>query len=246
MKTHKAIKLVTIAAILIATTISIAVLLRSNAPELVRELRALPEVANVSYQGPADADLVVIHLRDVHFVPRELAALDGIDFDENTALVEKIQADELAIARFLIKSQDIRTVYSEGISKQTMPAYRLRLDIMRDLIKPDDRMSKDTRQRQRELVLEIGVPGRLLLTGEIEEVLPLDDADALDAAGPIRDGDGIRLDEAKVQARRQAMVANLPAEGLALIILGSSHDLGPHLGNDVLYIVVTPRSHPEN
>lgn len=53
------------------------------------------------------------------------------------------------------------------------------------------------------------------------------------------------MDPAKVDARRKAMVANLPVEGLALIVLGSSHDLGPHLARDALYVAVTPRSYPE-
>jgi hypothetical protein len=34
-------------------------------------------------------------------------------------------------------------------------------------------------------LLEFGAAGRLLIAGEIDEVLPLDDADALDLAKPI-------------------------------------------------------------
>ncbi len=34
-------------------------------------------------------------------------------------------------------------------------------------------------------------------------------------------------------------------DGTALVVLGGSHDLGPYLGNDVLYIRITSRSYPD-
>ena len=39
-------------------------------------------------------------------------------------------------------------------------------------------------------LLELGAPGRLLIAGEIDEVLPLDDGELLDAAKPIT-ADGV-------------------------------------------------------
>jgi hypothetical protein len=40
------------------------------------------------------------------------------------------------------------------------------------------------------------------------------------------------------------MVKRLPVTGTALIVLGGSHDLAPHLANDTLYIRVTPERYP--
>jgi hypothetical protein len=37
----------------------------------------------------------------------------------------------------------------------------------------------------------------------------------------------------------------LPVEGLAVIILGGSHDLGPYLPERTAYVRVTPRSYPQ-
>ena len=88
------------------------------------------------------------------------------------------------------------------------------------------------------------MPGRLLLSHEIGDVLPLEDRTALQAARPVGDSGGVRLDKAKVEARRRAMVKQLPPSGIALIVLGGSHDLAPHFGPDVLYVRVTPRSYP--
>jgi hypothetical protein len=54
----------------------------------------------------------------------------------------------------------------------------------------------------------------------------------------------IRFDAAKLEARRKAIVARLPEKGMALVVLGGSHDLGPYLGADVLYVRITPKSYP--
>jgi hypothetical protein len=50
-------------------------------------------------------------------------------------------------------------------------------------------------------LLEIGAPGRLLIAGDIEEVLPLEDADLLEKANPITPS-GVRLDPKKKKARQ--------------------------------------------
>ena len=74
----------------------------------------------------------------------------------------------------------------------------------------------------------------------------LEDAKALKEARPLHGEEGIRFDAAKLDARRKAIVAQLPSTGLALVILGGSHDLTPFLGSDVLYVCITPRGYPGN
>jgi len=79
-------------------------------------------------------------------------------------------------------------------------------------------------------LLEIGVPGRLLITSEIEEVLPLEDADLLHQANPVTPDGKIRRDPEKVKARRDAQVkAVLDRGAFGLIVLGGSHDLGENV-----------------
>jgi hypothetical protein len=73
-------------------------------PPIVASLRQLPEIAKVEYTGQPGAALTVIHMRDWHYVPRDLCRLDGIDFDANLDAVEKVQADQLAVARYLIQA----------------------------------------------------------------------------------------------------------------------------------------------
>lgn len=50
-------------------------------------------------------------------------------------------------------------------------------------------------------LLEVGLPGRLINSGNIEEVLPLDDADLLERAKPVTPVGKVRLDPARLKAR---------------------------------------------
>jgi hypothetical protein len=45
-------------------------------------------------------------------------------------------------------------------------------------------------------------------------------------------------DPAKILARRKAMIGNLPKSGMAVVVLGGSHDLAPHLGNYAILVLV--------
>jgi hypothetical protein len=75
-------------------------------------------------------------------------------------------------------------------------------------------------------VLPLGTAGRLLLSGEVEEAMPLNDAKLLDEAKPIDPAGRFRLDPAKLAARHDAQVkAALKGSPFALVILGGARDL---------------------
>ena len=75
-------------------------------------------------------------------------------------------------------------------------------------------------------LLEVGAPGRLLMAGEIDEVMPLDHADLLHQAKPITPEGKLTLDPKRLMARRDAQVkAVLDKGAFGLIVLGGSHDL---------------------
>jgi hypothetical protein len=99
-------------------------------------------------------------------------------------------------------------------------------------------------EQHRFALLEIGAAGRLLVSGELEEVLPLDDAELLDAVGPVLANGKLTFDPAKVAARRDAMVQRaLAKDHAAVIVLGGSHDLTDNVrgvvGEGCEYIRVT-------
>jgi len=107
-------------------------------PALIRGLRSLPEVAQVEYSGAASPNpLMVVHLRDWHFVPGDLARLEGIDHGEHLRDVEVCQVDQLAILRHLIKAQGVREVFIEGLTEASAPDFRLRVELLRTLAKAE-------------------------------------------------------------------------------------------------------------
>jgi hypothetical protein len=81
------------------------------------------------------------------------------------------------------------------------------------------------RKHQHEMV-ELGAPAQMLAAGDLEEVLPPEEVETLDAAKPVQGG-FVKFDPVKLRAREEAMVrtvlhADLP---VALIVLGGDHDL---------------------
>ena len=79
-------------------------------------------------------------------------------------------------------------------------------------------------------MVEIGAAGRLLVSGEIEDVFPLEDEELLNAANPVTADGQVRFDALKVQARHDAIVKNVLKKGsFGLVILGGDHDLSENV-----------------
>ena len=77
---------------------------------------------------------------------------------------------------------------------------------------------------------KIGAAGRLLVSGELEDVLPLEDEEPLNAANPVTADGQVRFDALKVQTRHDAIVKNVMKEGsFGLMIVGGDHDLSENV-----------------
>jgi hypothetical protein len=113
-------------------------LFRPRPPELVAALRSLPEAARVDYSGPPDALLVIIHLRDWHYCPPELCEATGLNYREHLAAAERVQAEQWAIARFLVERLGINAAYKEGLTRESLGDWDLRVSLLRDLTKLDE------------------------------------------------------------------------------------------------------------
>src|SRR5262249_27252114 len=122
---------------------------RPAPPAWVAVLRALPEVAAVEYTGPADAALLVVHLLDYHYCPPELCAAAGLDFAQHLADVERVQAGQLSLARFLVGRFGLAGVYVEGLTAANLPDWELRLSLLRDLGTLEHLGGLDDEARQR-------------------------------------------------------------------------------------------------
>ena len=74
-------------------------------------------------------------------------------------------------------------------------------------------------------MLEMGAAGRLMISGDLNDVLPLEDGDALDAANPVSPN-GRKFDPEKIEARHDAHLRLITKKGpVGFIILGGAHDL---------------------
>ncbi len=194
-------------------------------------LGQLPAVAQVDIPSLAAAPTRrIVHLRDWHFVPKDLYALDlssvrrnltneDIDLLHSRLLleVEAVQLDQMAVLRCLVRHHGLRRVFAEGLTSKDLanykdkiavlknmeekdvPRFRQQLDEVRELKRSMAAAGREKSERYEQAdaiekqvaemlhqhqhrLLEVGAAGRMLIAGEIEDVLPLDDADLMDQA----------------------------------------------------------------
>ena len=134
-----------------------------------------------------------------------------LDYREKIAVLKEMEANQ--ITRLRKQLGEVRQLFAE-----TQPpdpdVQRLEQNILGLL------------QGYRLQLVEMGAAGRLLASGEIEDVLPLEDDEPLDAANPVTADGKVRFDALKVQARHDAIAKNLlKGEAFGLMILGGDHDL---------------------
>lgn len=261
-------------------------------------LRGLPGVTAVDVAvRPAKPARRIVHLRDLHLVPRDLFAIDVRQaagqrlpdaeverlYEEHLLETELVQIEQVAILRCLARRHGLRTVRIEGLTAKEVPLFRERIEALREIAKDADAarrqlgevrelmLAMETAGRKgtdghrqavaierdllmligqsRPLLLEVGAVGRLLMGGEIDAVLHLDDGAALELANPVTPAGRIRIDAARVRLREDANVrAALDAGPFALIVLGGAHDLSGsvrRLAGDCEYVRVTTRAYRE-
>lgn len=247
-----------------------------NGPD-ANALRLLPGVAEVEVLVPAaHPTRRVVHIRDWHFVPRDLYALDlrqaagrplsdrEVDdrFRELVREVDAVQKDQEEMLDALVTRHDLRRVLVEGLTPEGVANYRAvvsafketedRITRLRasasgldprpaDIDHQVETMARDLRVKS----LEYGAAGRLMGRG-LFAVLPLDDADLLEGANPVRPGGTVRFDHDRVEARHDGQVRRALAAGpCAVLVLGGAHDLSAsvrRLGDGTTeYIRVTPK-----
>lgn len=264
--------------------------LHSPVVDLLRQLPGVVQVeVAVTVNEPTSR---IIHIRDWHFIPRELFALDmkevhGRDladkeidrlYQEFLLEVELVQIEQLAILRCLIRHHGLKRVHSEGFSPNELEAYREKIAVLKSMEEEQipqireqlaevrkliaesaDEQKEKPQEIERQLlvmleehkrrVLEMGAAGRLLISGELENVLPLEDADAFENANPISSDGAVKLDPDKIEARHNAQVKAVLKQGtVAVIVLGGAHDLTESVrrsAEDCEYLRVTTKRYSE-
>jgi hypothetical protein len=113
-------------------------------------LRQLPGVVQVELGVPAEKPMHrIVHLRDWHFVPKNLYAIDimnaagrevsGEEIDrlhqELLLEVEAVQLEQMALLRCLIRHHGLKRIYCEGLTTNDLPNYKERVAVLRDMEK---------------------------------------------------------------------------------------------------------------
>lgn len=199
-------------------------------------------------------ELFVIDMNQAHgrlLSPNEIDVL----YEQHLLEVELVQLEQIAALRCLIKHHRLKTVLAEGFSRGELEDYRDRIAVLRamekdqipkirnqlnDIRKLAEGATGEKKEKAKAIeddllkllnehnarLLEMGASGRLLIAGELDNVLPLEDAAALKQAKPITAEGKVELDPQKLEARHDAQVRAAMKEGpVAVIILGGSHDL---------------------
>jgi hypothetical protein len=206
-------------------------------------LAQLPGVAKVEVTVAGERGRLV-HVLDWHFVPKEMLALEGRDFDEHLGEVTRVQKQQGFLVARLIESHGLTEVFVEGVTEKDMADFDLRVESYRETVLAlEERLAQarelDAKDIEKEIValidarredtLELGIAGQFLARDRLRKILPLDDADLLAAAKPVKDGK-LAPDQAKVEEREDAMVKSVVSQGMfGLIVLGGGHDLSDNI-----------------
>ena len=230
-------------------------------------LRGLPGVADVEVHQAYKPSHRIIHLRDWHYISRDLFAIDHREealtdeeldehYHEFLKQVDSVQLEQMTLLRTLIPHHGLKRLFCEGLTSRDMPNYRERIGVLKDmevnqiarlkrqlievrelLVGRPDPDVQDMEAKILDLLygsywrlVEMGAAGRLLVSGEIEEVLPMEDHELLDSANPVTADGQVRFDAEKVKARRDAIVKNMLKAGpFGMMILGGDHDLAENV-----------------
>jgi len=113
-------------------------------------LRQLPGVVRVEIGVQAEKPTHrIVRLRDWHFVPRDLYAVDLRDsagkplsddevdwlHEEQCLEVEAVQLEQLAVLRCLIKHHGLRFIFCEGLTQKGLANYREKIGVLRSMEK---------------------------------------------------------------------------------------------------------------
>lgn len=199
----------------------------------------------------------IMHLLNWHFLPEALFAADLRDasdepipdeeMDRRYAAfldeVEAIQQEQMELIRHLICRHRLRRVFYEGFTKAQMPAFRRLANALRDFEKHKPKGETPLEQlllsEYRTDLLRLGAPGRLMIAGELRDVLPVEDAALLEAANPVQEDGTIRLDAEILKRREDAIVTHLLGGGpFTVIVLGGAHDLADNVPRSCQYVRV--------
>lgn len=180
--------------------------------------------------------------------------------------VAAIQREQMDLLRTLAEQHGVKRVYVEGLAAGEEFIFDAKVSALRNVGLELDELRSEKKQllalgdpdvetqeiitgieaiedQHRNDLLHLGGAGRLILDGELDGALPLEDADAHAASNPVGDDGSVTLDQEKIEARQDAQVRLLlEGDPVTIVILGGAHDLSDNLerlaGDSAEYIRV--------
>lgn len=224
-------------------------------------LGSLPGVQSVRVVPPKnERKRRIIHLLNWHFVPFEQFSKDvnGLRdeplsedelfdaFQKFRDEVQAVQDEQEKLLRNLIRNHGLQSLYCEGLTVEEAGAYR---DFLATLKKHGERVNEgDTdidrllRWQYRNDLLMVGVPGKLMMSDELKEVLPTETKKSIKDGAPFDAKGNVNLDADQIEKREDVIVEHLlKGEPVVFVILGAAHDLSDNVPDDCEYIRVTTK-----
>lgn len=231
----------------------------------ISQLRKLPSVHSVtSTPTKTKPKQTIIHLLNWHYVSKADFAADLSDISDGELSeaeiekryleflndVEAVQKEQKKILRYLIEKHKVQSVYMEGLTEKNLSAFNSFIKTLREFELPEGDGALDLflKEQYRRDKLQMGAAAQLKISGMIESVLPLENAEAFEAANPVGKDGKIRIDESAEEKREDEMVKILvKGDGICVIVLGGGHKLTDNLKrmklDSVLYFRVSGRKY---
>lgn len=216
-------------------------------PNLISQLQKLPSVHSVtSTPTKSKPKQIIIHLLNWHFISKEDFAADISDLSDGKLSeeeidkqylkllndVEAIQKEQKQILRYLIKHHKVRSVHMEGLSEKNLSAFNSFIKTLKEFEVPEGDGAFDLflKEQYRRDLMQMGAAAHLMISNELNSVLPLENAEAFEAANPVGKDGKIRFDEAAEEKREDEMLRVLmKSQGIKVVVLGGGHDFTDRL-----------------
>tara|TARA_R110002095_G_scaffold213886_1_gene205133 strand:+ start:43 stop:822 length:780 start_codon:yes stop_codon:yes gene_type:complete len=230
--------------------------------DLTSQLRKLPNVHSVtSTPIKTKPKQIIIHLLNWHYISKEDFAADLSGGKLSEADIEKrylhflndveaVQKEQKQILRYLIKHQNIQSVYLEGLTEKNLSAFNSFIKTLREFEVPEGDGALDLflKEQYRRDCLQMGAAAQLMSSKELKSVLPLENAEVFEAANPVGKDGKVRIDEDAEEKREDEMVKILmKGKGMSVIVLGGGHDLTDNLErmkmDEVRYVRVSSKQY---
>ncbi|QDU07981.1 hypothetical protein [Gimesia aquarii] len=179
----------------------------------------------------------IIHIMNFHYISQEVYTADLKDQSDKLTdeqidekyinylnNIEEIQKQQKKILRALIKEHKLKAIYVEGLTEKNYKSVLKNIKFMKTI------KSQLSEEEYRLNMLSYGAAAQLVLSGELETLLPVDNKKLMDEFNPIKPDGSVGYDKKANEKREDAIVEKLlEGDRVVVIVLGGAHDLSDNI-----------------